>query len=81
MKKELPTYRFDNLYAVAISFVTMVLAVSALYWGLSNKIDLLTQKVEYLIQNQNEYFQRNKEVQTRLGRMEVKISVLESKGE
>ena len=79
--KQQQAWRVDNLYAIAISFITMVLAVSALYWGLSNKIDLLTQKVEYLIQNQDEYFQRNKEVQTRLGQMEVKISVLESKGE
>ena len=79
--KQPQAWRVDNLYAIAISFVTMVLAVSALYWGLSNKIDLLTQKVEYLIQNQNEYFQRNKDVQTRIGQMEVKISVLESKGE
>jgi hypothetical protein len=42
-------WRVDNAYPIVISFITMVLAVSALYWGLSNKIDLLTQKVEYRI--------------------------------
>lgn len=47
---KIPVWRVDNIYPIAISFITMALTVSALYWGLSNKIDLLTQRMDFYIE-------------------------------
>lgn len=57
-------WRVDNIYPIVISFVTMILTVSALYWGLSNKIDLLTQKVDYYIEKTNTNINSIRELQT-----------------
>ena len=50
MSSKVPAWRVDNIYPIVVSFITMVLTVSALYWGLSNKIDLITQKMDFYIE-------------------------------
>lgn len=44
-------WRFDNLYGFVVSIMVSVFAFAGLYYGLSNKIDLLTQKMDYLIES------------------------------
>lgn len=48
--------------------------VIALSWAsLGAKIDLLNQKVDFMAKLQNEYLERNRDVQQRLGEAEAKI--------
>jgi hypothetical protein len=61
-----------------IPLITSAVIIALSWSSLGNQISLLNQKVDYLVQTQNEYFERNKEVQTRLGTMEVKIKELET---
>ena len=78
-KNNLPVWRVDNYYAFFVSIAVSVFAFAGLYFGLSNKIDLLTQKVDYLVQQVGEYNERNKDVQTRIGISESNIQVIFTK--
>ena len=72
MKQNLPAWRIDNLYAFFVSIAVSVFAFASLYFGLSLKLELLTQKVEYLVRQTEEYNKRNLDIQTRLGTVESK---------
>ena len=72
MRQNLPAWRIDNLYAFFVSIAVSVFAFASLYFGLSLKLELLTQKVEYLVRQTEEYNKRNLDIQTRLGTVESK---------
>jgi len=78
-KNNLPTWRIDNYYAFFVSIAVSVFAFATLYYGLSLKLELLNQKVDYLVKQTEEYNQRNKEIQTRLGTTESDIKVIFTK--
>ena len=70
MKQNLPNWRTDNVYAFFVSIAVSVFAFASLYFGLSMKIELLTQKVDYLVKQTEEYNLRNANIQTRMGTVE-----------
>ena len=49
-KNQLPSWRTDNMWAFAVSLIVSVFAFAGLYYGLSNKIDLLTQRMDFYIE-------------------------------
>ena len=68
-------FQINNIVPIITSIV-----IIALSWAsLGAKIDLLNQKVEYLTKQVEEYNQRNKEVQTRIGTSESNIQVIFTK--
>ena len=67
------------LYNNIIPLVTSAVIIALSWASLGSKIELLNQKVDFLVANQKEYFERNKEVQTRIGTMEVKVKEIETR--
>jgi len=65
---------FNNI----VPIVTSAVMIAISWMTLITRIELLNQKIDYLVKNQDEYFQRNKEIQTRVGTLEVKVSTLET---
>ena len=72
-------WRVDNIYGFFVSIIVSVFAFAGLYYGLSLKIELLNQKVDYLVQQTKEYNERNKEVLTRLGIVEKDVGIIYTK--
>jgi len=64
---------FNNV----VPIVTSAVMITISWMTLITRIELLNQKIDYLVKNQEEYFQRNKEVQVRLGDHGLRISRLE----
>jgi hypothetical protein len=62
-----------------VSIAVSVFCFAGLYYGLSIKIELLSQKVDFVAKEVQEYNQRNKEVQTRLGIMEKDVGIIYTK--
>jgi len=80
MKKyDLPLWRIDNMYGFFVSIAVSVFAFASLYFGLSLKIELLNQKVDYLVERTKEYNDKNKDIQARLGSAEKDIEVIYSR--
>ena len=52
-KNELPSWRTDNIWAFAVSLMISAFAFAGLYYGLSNKIDLLVQRVDFYLEKTN----------------------------
>lgn len=75
----LPLWRVDNLYTIVMMAFGLAFTVLTFYYGLSVKIDLLTQKVEFLGQQVEEYNSKNKDIQTRLGTDESNIQIIFTK--
>ena len=62
-----------------VPIVTSAIMITISFMALSNKLELLNQKVEYLVKQTEEYNLRNKEVQTRLGIVESNIVEINTK--
>jgi len=77
MKKTNNTFEIF-LYHNAIPLITSAIIIALSWASLGGQIALLNQKVDYLVKNQQEYFDRNKEVQIRIGEIQVKMKELET---
>jgi len=77
-KDPLPTWRTDNLYAFFVAICVGVFAFAGLYFSLSTKFELLAQRQEYMIKTQEEYNERNKEIQLRLGDHGTRLTKVET---
>jgi len=71
--------KFNNLWAILFTIVTLTISLMGIYYGLCNRLDLLSQKVDYIAQQNDEYFQRNKDIQTRVGTIESMVHSLNEK--
>jgi hypothetical protein len=70
--------RFDNVWAI---LVAIILAVSAYFvnnYNVIRRLDKIETGIAYLTKSTDEYFERNKEIQTRVGTIEVAIAKLET---
>ena len=64
-------WRFDNLYPMIVTVFGVAFTILTFYFGLSVKIDLLTQRVDTLIENQKILISKYEGVQARLGTLEL----------
>lgn len=66
--------QFNNI----VPIITSAVIIAFSWASLGTQIALLNQKVDYLVKTQEEYLQRNKDVQVRLGVLEIKTSNIET---
>ena len=71
--------KFSNVWAILFTIVSLTISMMGIYNGLCRRIDLLTQKVDYIAKTQDEYLQRNKEVQIRVGTLESMVKTIDEK--
>jgi hypothetical protein len=77
-KQELPAWRTDNLYSFFVAICVGVFAFAGLYFSLSTKFELLAQRQEYMIKTQEEYNERNKEIQIKLEDHGTRLTKIET---
>ena len=82
MKDKKLDWRTDNTYpfiwSIVVTFISAVSFYLGSYYGIKADIRDIKKDIAYLIKTQDEYFQRNKDVQVRLGIVESRQNTIMS---
>ena len=77
--------KINNVWSILFTIITLTITVMGFYFGLVAKIEKLDAKIDttnqtltYMAKTQDEYLQRNKEVQIRQGTLEVEVAKLQT---
>lgn len=77
--------RINNVWSILFTIISLTITVMGFYYSLvarierlDAKIDITNQTLSYMAKTQDEYLQRNKEVQIRQGTLEVEVAKLQT---
>lgn len=71
---DLPIWMVSNLYPYMVTVAGIIFTALFNYFTIISDIRDIKKDLAYMKETQNEYFERNKEVQIRLGTAEVDIA-------